>query len=110
MVHELEIKKNTDAGHSISLSNRIKDLTLMLEEKDRQLEQKENNYDNIKLLFDAEKKEHERTSKDFHGSLEENSRLHKTIEDQVKQLNQLYSESRDFGVKTSEIKAESAVI
>lgn len=70
MVHELQIKKNTDAGHSISLSNRIKDLTLMLEEKDRQLQQKENNYDNIKLLFDAEKKEHERTSKDFHASLE----------------------------------------
>ena len=56
----------------------------ILEEKEREIGQKQKNYENIELLFATEKKEHELKGKQFLASIDENSRLHKTIQDQMK--------------------------
>ena len=41
---ELEVKKNSDSSEMISLKNKIKEMGQILEEKEREIGQKQKNY------------------------------------------------------------------
>ena len=98
---KLEIIKVNFGNEEITLKNRVVDLENFLNEKKRIISQLETNLENSGILLDNEKDEHKITRNQFEKSLHENNQLHLTIQDQMKQLNVLMAERKDFGFKTS---------
>lgn len=101
LVTEMEVKKYGDANLNIENINNIKDLRMIVEEKKREIKQLNLALNNAKLLFDTEKNEHEQTSISLQASLQENRQLHSTIQSQMKDLNDLLNDKRNFGIRTS---------